>query len=182
MLEKLFKKILWKVMKSDRINKTKLSEKNKIEGKYKMTRYYSALSVAQYIILREAEEGRPVSNLRLQKLLYFVEAYFFLSTGEPCFVDRMEAWDFGPVVPEVYHKYKRFGSMIIQETDDSLAQEIELSDQEKIDEMLDACADKSTRELVEITHQQEPWKSAYRNKFSNEITQESIRNLFSNAG
>lgn len=147
-----------------------------------MTRYYSALSVAQYIILREAEEGRPVSNLRLQKLLYFVEAYFFLSTGEPCFVDRMEAWDFGPVVPEVYHKYKRFGSMIIQETDDSLAQEIELSDQEKIDEMLDACADKSTRELVEITHQQEPWKSAYRNKFSNEITQESIRNLFSNAG
>lgn len=179
MLKKLFKIILCKVMKSDRIRKIKLDKKIKTEGMFEMSVCYPALSVAQYIILHEAENGRPVSNLRLQKLLYFVEAYFFISTGEPCFIDRMEAWDFGPVVPDVYHKYKRFGSMIIQETDSSLAEKLGLDCQEKINVMLEQCAHKSTRELVEISHEQKPWQDAYRNPISNEITMASMRIAFS---
>lgn len=161
-----------------KIRSEKQNKQAKKEGRRKMKRPYSAILIARYIISREAECNRSVSNLRLQKLLYFVQAYFFLSLDEPCFDNRIEAWDFGPVVPAVYHKYKRFGSMIIQENEEYPVGNIDEEDCQRIDEMLDACADKTTRELVNITHHQTPWKRAYKNLFSNEITQESIRNMF----
>ena len=61
-----------------------------------MVMTYSALEVARYIIHHEAQQRRTVSNLRLQKLLYFVQAQFAVNAtdGQPCFKDRMEAWDF----------------------------------------------------------------------------------------
>ena len=154
------------------------TQSNTQEG-CKSMRIYEALLIARYIIEHEFEHSRSVSNLRLQKLLYFVQLYFLMCRYTPCFSGRMEAWDFGPVVPEVYHKYKRFGSMIIQEIDQFAQNEINENDSKLIDEMLDACACKTTRELVEITHQQSPWKNAYRNPISNEITLDSIRELVS---
>ena len=74
---------------------------------------YSALDIAKYIIYYEHSKGREVSNLRLQKLLYFVQAKFFQIYGEPCFYENMEAWDFGPVVVSVYHEYKIFAALDI---------------------------------------------------------------------
>ena len=51
---------------------------------------YSALEVARYIVHHEAKQNRSVSNLRLQKLLYFVQAQFAVNAtdGQPCFKDR----------------------------------------------------------------------------------------------
>ena len=74
---------------------------------------YSALVVARYIIKRCNELNRPISNLKLQKLLYFVQAEFLVGEGSACFPEEIEAWDFGPVVPEVYHRYKAYGSASI---------------------------------------------------------------------
>ena len=45
----------------------------------------------------------------MQKILYFIQAEFLVSENEPCFYEEIEAWNFGPVVPEVYHVYKIFG-------------------------------------------------------------------------
>lgn len=174
----LIKKKLSFFVKWCKIRAEKENEQPQGKGNRKMKRPYSATLIARYIIRREAECSRSVSNLRLQKLLYFVQAYFFLSLDEPCFNNRIEAWDFGPVVPAVYHKYKRFGSMIIQENEECPVGDIDEEDCQRIDDMLDACADKTTRELVNISHQQAPWKLAYKNLFSNEITQKSIRNMF----
>lgn len=76
---------------------------------------YTALSVARYIIDYCNEIGRGISNLKLQKILYFVQAQFLVSTSNnaPCFSDPIEEWDFGPLVPSVYHHYKVYGSAII---------------------------------------------------------------------
>ena len=76
---------------------------------------YSALSVAHYIISYCDAHGNGISNLKLQKILYFVQAEFLVSTpgNRPCFKEQIEAWDFGPVVPIVYHLYKLFGSSVI---------------------------------------------------------------------
>lgn len=182
MAKKSWTHILWKTIKHDTMKKMVFAKDVKPyrrkEGSGKTMRPYSALLIAKHIISYEAEHNRPVSNLRLQKLLYFVQALFFLSIGEPCFADRIEAWDFGPVVPRIYHTYKRYGSMIIQDMGDCPADEISADDCEKIDEMLDACADKSTRTLVEITHRQKPWQDARGNPFSNEITQAAFRKAF----
>ena len=71
---------------------------------------YSALDVLKYIIKRCNENGYTISNLKLQKILYFVQAEFLVCTGRVCFPENIQAWDFGPVVSEVYHRYKVYGS------------------------------------------------------------------------
>ena len=66
---------------------------------------HSALDVARYIINYSNKKDYHISNLKLQKLLYFTQAYYlaFTDSHKPCFPERIEAWNFGPVVPEVYH-------------------------------------------------------------------------------
>lgn len=145
---------------------------------------YSALSVARYIIDYCNERGRGVSNLKLQKILYFVQAEFLVSTpnNQPCFKDKIEAWDFGPVVPNVYHQYKIFGSASIpariNERLTPYLEKIQPADQLKIEAIVDETARYSASQLVEITHHQTPWISAYRRGFNNEITNESILEFF----
>ena len=114
---------------------------------------YSALEIAKYVINHEHNNEREISNLRLQKLLYFVQAKVLVETEEPCFEEEMEAWDFGPVVPCVYHAYKIFGSWDLSFSGavPSIAEVIS----EKIDSIIDYCQSFPTRQLVEITHKQE---------------------------
>lgn len=140
---------------------------------------YNVMDIAKYIIYHEDSQGRTVSNLRLQKLLYFVQAQFVVKKDSPCFSQRMEAWDYGPVVPEVYHSYKFFGSNAIPCTKSSFR--IGEADRALIDSMLDSCSNYSTSTLVEMTHSQDPWKLAYRNIFDNEITAASMCKYFKGA-
>ena len=145
---------------------------------------YSALSVAHYIIDYCNERGRGISNLKLQKLLYFLQAEFLVSTPNrtPCFKDRIEAWDFGPVVPNVYHQYKVFGSSNIPaNVNDMLVpfyEEISFEDQMMIDAIVDDASAYSASQLVQITHNQAPWRNAYRRGWSNEISNDAIYEYF----
>lgn len=145
---------------------------------------YDALSVARYIIDYCNKSGRGVSNLKLQKILYFVQAEFLVAKPHhtPCFSDRIEAWDFGPVVPTVYHQYKVYGSAIIPSgRNDPLAgyyQTITTEDQVLINGMVEKTAIYTASQLVQITHNQSPWKNAYRVGFNNEITNTAIRSFF----
>ena len=77
---------------------------------------YKALDIARYIIERCREKNRTVSNLKLQKILYFVQAEFLVTKNQPCFGETIEAWDFGPVVPEVYYEYRMYGSATHNQT------------------------------------------------------------------
>lgn len=74
---------------------------------------YSALQVAKYIIDKCTQERHPVSNLQLQKILYYIQKEF-LQSGICAFDDDIEAWQFGPVVPAVYRQYCGFGAMPIR--------------------------------------------------------------------
>ena len=122
---------------------------------------YNALEVARYIIYHEEQAGRPVSNLRLQKLLYFVQAKFLVEKNEPCFTQKMEAWNFGPVVPKVYKAYRYYGNTPIPCEDESDDFSIRRSDRKIIDSMLDSCSQYATSTLVDITHGQDPWIHAH---------------------
>ena len=73
---------------------------------------YNVLDVSRHIINYSEEKDYGVSNLKLQKLLYFVQAYFMLEKKDhvPCFHEKIEAWGFGPVVPEAYQEWAKYGS------------------------------------------------------------------------
>lgn len=51
-----------------------------------------------------------LSNLSLNKLVYFAQVESLRSLGRPLFEDKIEAWEYGPVEPSVYHAFKRYGS------------------------------------------------------------------------
>jgi len=122
---------------------------------------YDALDVAKYIIRSEAEHGRSVNNLRLQKILYFVQASFLVKRDEPCFNDLIEAWEWGPVVPEVYYKFSHWCGGIIPAPFIKDGAFIPERDAYLISDMLDSCSRLSTTELVERSKSHDPWKKAY---------------------
>lgn len=139
---------------------------------------YDALDISKYVIDYEYSKHRSVSNLRLQKLLYFVQAQFLVSNKASCFSDNIEAWEFGPVVPNVYHHYKIFGSSCIPRSIVSESHDIKECDKVLINKILDKCARYSTSKLVSITHNQKPWKDAYLRKFDNTISTKEMRTFF----
>lgn len=63
---------------------------------------YSVLDVSDYII---ENSSSPVSSLKLQKMLYFVQANFLVSRNRQCFPDAVMAWPSGPVVPAIFKRY-----------------------------------------------------------------------------
>ena len=69
----------------------------------------SAQQVADYF-LASADEEELVTNMKLQKLLYYAQGFHLAVHGEPLFHDPIVAWSHGPVVPEVYHRFKHNGS------------------------------------------------------------------------
>ena len=154
---------------------------------------YDVLDVSRHIINYSNECEYGISNLKLQKLLYFVQAFFILdSLGEKvCFHEKIEAWDFGPVVPEAYREYKQYGGGNIPPIRSYLefngtwdvarkpfVDIIPKEDAALIDAVVDGLSEYSATYLVEITHDQSPWKDAYAPKENNEITIEALKAYF----
>lgn len=157
---------------------------------------YNVLEVCRHVINYSNEHDYGISNLKLQKVLYFVQAYFLTERKDhmPCFNEKIEAWDFGPVVPEAYHEYKQYGSgdipnvefyfqfdvedvwsvRRVQYKDDVIKKE----DKILIDRVVDKFSDYSATDLVSLTHRQSPWIDVYVPHQNNEITIEAIRKYF----
>ena len=73
---------------------------------------YRAMDLANYIVDKCIKDNVPITNLQLQRILYFIQKDF-LKRGSPAFSDYIEAWEFGPVVPTVYFCFCGFGAMPI---------------------------------------------------------------------
>lgn len=141
---------------------------------------YNALSIAEHVIKRCNSKNKAISNLKLQKILYFIQAEFLVTKNAPCFFEIIEAWDFGPVVPEVYHKYKIFGSANIPAPADLMTYDVITDNDKKLmNDIIDNCVQYSASTLTEITQNQTPWIKAYKNNCDNVITNENIKKFFS---
>ena len=106
----------------------------------------SALDIARYIINKCTKESSPISNLQLQKILYYIQKEY-LKNHEYAFSDVIEAWQFGPVVPEVYYYFCGFGAMPI-----TSRYEIKLDNTQIIDKIILEKRGLNPWELVEETH------------------------------
>ena len=139
---------------------------------------YNALDVAEYIIKYEDQKGHLINNLKLQKVLYFLQAEFVVSTGNSLFDEDLIAWDIGPVVNSVYYNYNMFGSAPIFINQKNCRNEYISSDHRKIINMiLDEIRPYSSTSLVKICHNQTPWKNA-RNRWNNVISLYELRDFF----
>lgn len=76
---------------------------------------YTAMQIAQYVIDKCTIEEYAISNLQLQKILFYLQkAALNKSINNPIFCEDFVAWQFGPVIEEVYYNYCGFGSMPIR--------------------------------------------------------------------
>ncbi len=148
---------------------------------------YDVLNVARFVINYCNDMKYDISNLRLQKLLYFIQAYYIgVKNKSALFNEDFEAWDFGPVVPCVYHEYKSFGGndipkinkyfegMTIIKYDEKM---ILKTDRNNISHVIDMFKNVSTSRLVSITHGQDPWINAY-NSLDKTIYKKDIKKYF----
>lgn len=69
----------------------------------------NVLSVANAFIGLAQRDGREISNMMLQKLLYFAQGHNLGLRGQPIVDEAPEAWTYGPVFPTVYHQFKHYG-------------------------------------------------------------------------
>lgn len=70
---------------------------------------YTPQHVVNYFLDRAADEGRPITPLKLIKLVYIAYGWVLALLGKKLFAEPIEAWRHGPVVPSVYHEFKYFG-------------------------------------------------------------------------
>lgn len=155
---------------------------------------YSALDVARYVINYSNKKGNDITNLKLQKILYYIQAGFLIETGERCFSDPILSWQHGPVVRNVYNVYRKNTSLPIPEQtvydaidvkDGRLVsvkkvfseEEYQEEDRELFNRIIDGLAGLDAWRLVEKTHEEDPWKQV--KNYNEEITTESIREFFS---
>lgn len=157
---------------------------------------YNVMDVARFIVNYSIDIGRPVSNLKLQKLLYFVQASFIERTGKPCFEEPIVHWRHGPVVESVYQKYKAYGAENITDKElEYLAfsfdattmtfnaswtkynEDIfESSHLQLIKSIVQKYKEFSPWEMVDLTHKEKAWINTSRN---DEITVEMIKRYYS---
>src|SRR5580693_2299753 len=71
---------------------------------------YPALTIAKWFIAWAEAEDEELSNLKLQKLLYYAQGHYLAESGRSLFTDQLQAWSHGPVVPQVYYEYKDNGN------------------------------------------------------------------------
>lgn len=69
-----------------------------------------ALDVSEYLIVLGDREQRHVSNMSLQKILYFLQGIHIAHFDTPLFNEKIYAWSYGPVVKDMYHIYKMYGN------------------------------------------------------------------------
>jgi len=115
----------------------------------------------------------------LQKILYFIQAEFLVVTGEECFTDTIEAWDFGPVIPVVYQQYKIYvGTSIPALFQQKVHHTITELDKQLIDNIVKECEQYSVADLTVITCSQDPWIQAYDQGSGTVITPEALKRFF----
>jgi uncharacterized phage-associated protein len=64
---------------------------------------YPASLIAQLFVNRAIKEGNPITQMKLQKMVYVAHGLYLASHNEPLIKENFQAWRFGPVVPDIYH-------------------------------------------------------------------------------
>lgn len=141
---------------------------------------HTALQVAQWFLahnrIATADEGAEyISNLKLQKLLYYAQGCFLAVTDRPLFSDSIVAWQHGPVVESVYHQYKCNGANGIPFEDDFDFSKFTAEENDLLEEVYDTFGQYSAWKLRNMTHEEIPWASTPQNS---EIPQSVIKQFF----
>lgn len=121
-----------------------------------------ALDAAKFFLtIFDENTGELVSNLKLQKLLYYAQGFHLAMYNTPLFEDKIEAWAHGPVVPVVYRNCDQYGKGNLP-FEAVQAGNVEVFSDDQLDllkQVQKIYGQYSAWRLEELTHQEPPWKN-----------------------
>lgn len=113
---------------------------------------------ADFLLLECRERGDVLANLKLQKLLYYSQAWHLALHGRPLFDEDFQAWAHGPVLPSQYHRFQTFGWRPITEDLQRPAVGADLN--RHLTEIIEVFGAQTAVALELMTHRDRPWLEA----------------------
>jgi uncharacterized phage-associated protein len=138
----------------------------------------SVFDVAKYIL----KKSGTMTTMKLQKLVYYCQAWSLIWDDEPLFKEKIEAWANGPIVRALFNKHRNMFK--ISSISKGSISKFSVDQKETIDSVLKYYGKKDSQWLSELTHNEDPWKNA-RNGLSpgergdREITHASMMEYYS---
>lgn len=117
-----------------------------------------------------------VDNLKLQKLVFYSQAISLVINKKPLFQDSIQAWDYGPVIPSLYKKYKKVDQQIPATNKTCSLPPDEIT---AIDLAIGHYGNMTGSQLITLTHSEKPWRTAYAKGRNSEITRQSMADFYS---
>ena len=116
----------------------------------------TVFDVAKYVL----KQLGSITTMKLQKLVYYCQAWSLVWDGKPLFGEDFEAWANGPVCPKLFRKHQ--GLFIVDEKlfADLPDYEFSKDELETLNAVLDYYGDKDPQWLSELTHKEAPWKES----------------------
>lgn len=135
---------------------------------------YSAKDIGRATVKLSIDSKCWVSNLKLQKLLYFSWLEYYKLTGRPLFDEEFQAWKYGPVVPSVYYDYwcNAANTLFVPKR---TSEEIDGNTLDFLQSMLLKYNDVSVREMVDLSHKSKPWKNNYEVRMKKNIPMSDMK-------
>jgi uncharacterized phage-associated protein len=139
----------------------------------KMVANTICFDVAQYIL----KQRGTMTTMKLQKLVYYCQAWSLVWDEKPLFPENIEAWASGPVVRELYNSHKR--QYQISKLSQGDIENLDEQQKDTINAVLETYGDKTSQWLSDLTHMEKPWNEAREGiplgqNCENEITHSSL--------
>ena len=112
----------------------------------------SALDVAAYILRKQ----RPMTAMKLQKLVYYSQVWSLVWDDKPLFGERVEAWANGPVVRKLYDAHR--GHYQVNRIPGGFSRKLNSEQRDTIDAVLEYYGDKPSQWLSDLSHMERPWR------------------------
>lgn len=134
------------------------------------------LDVARYFIIRSYESGREdtITNMKVQKLLYYAQSLHLALFDEPLFDQEIQAWRYGPVCPTAYAFYSGFEANQLPIPSPEILANIPYPQKEVLDEVWQYFGEYHAYHLSGLTHLEFPWKKARKGLHPNASSNENI--------
>ncbi len=124
----------------------------------------SCHTVADYFLMQlDQNVGDSITNLKLQKLVYYAQAWHLAIFGKMFFSDRIEAWAHGPVIPVLYRRFRdyKWNAIEVSDVQSNPYEELHPNDLAFLDQVWSTYGGHTAKQLERLTHSEEPWIEAY---------------------
>lgn len=123
---------------------------------------YDARQIANWFVQRAQRDGRRLSIMELLKLAYIAHGWHLEMRNAPLFPNKIEAWKYGPVIPDVYNAFRRQG-IDIQKPLSGFSSEVMPADAHLLEQIYNGYGRLSAQQLSDLTHEPGgPWDTATR--------------------